>query len=236
MSESVANAQDLAVVCVSGGMDSLVTTAIAATGHEALALLHASYGQRAAEAERMCFGAIARRYRAAHALAIDLPHLGQIGDSSLTDLSIPVAEADLDNPDIPTSYVPFRNAHFLVVAASWAEVLGARWIYIGAVEEDSSGYPDCRREYYDAFEHLIALGTRPETRISIATPLIRMRKAQIVHKGAALGAPFEHSWSCYRPGPIACGHCDSCALRLRAFREAGVADPISYETAEVPNA
>ena len=152
-----------------------------------------------------------------------------IGGSSLTDNSIPVERADLSRKGIPTSYVPFRNANFLSVAVSWAEVLGAKKIFIGAVEEDSSGYPDCRREFYEAFNRAIRLGTRPETDLEILTPVIGMKKSEIVTKGLELGTPFELSWSCYRSVVLACGVCDSCALRLRGFREAGAVDPLPYE-------
>ena len=171
------------------------------------------------------FRAPGRLFRGAGRLVCGLDHLGAIGGSSLTDPNIEVSEADLDSKTIPTSYVPFRNAHFLSAAVSWAEVLGAWAVYIGAVGEDSSGYPDCRREYYDAFERLVELGTRPETRIKILTPLIGMKKSEIVRLGLKLGAPFELTWSCYRSSGPACGTCDSCALRLRAFQEAGVEDP-----------
>jgi hypothetical protein len=139
-----------------------------------------------------------------------------------------VEKANLERREIPTSYVPFRNAHFLSIAVSWGEVLGARKIFVGAVAEDSSGYPDCRPEYYQAFESVIAAGTKPETQLAIVTPVIHMRKSEIVRRGVELGAPFELTWSCYQAEDVACGVCDSCALRLRAFEEAGVRDPISY--------
>ena len=221
---------DKTVVCLSGGMDSCVTAAIAASENRQAYFLHADYGQRTREIERQCFERLADYFGAAGQLICCLDHLGAIGGSSLTDLNIEVSEADLDSKTIPTSYVPFRNAHFLSAAVSWAEVLGAWAVYIGAVGEDSSGYPDCRREYYDAFERLVKLGTRPETRIKILTPLIGMKKSEIVRLGLKLGAPFELTWSCYRSsGPAACGACDSCVLRLRAFQEAGVEDPLEYK-------
>ena len=157
-----------------------------------------------------------------------LDHLRQIGGSSLTDPNIPVEAANLDRKDIPSSYVPFRNAHFLSVAVSWGEVLGACKIFIGAVAEDSSGYPDCRPAYYEAFNRVIEVGTKPETRIDIVTPVIHMRKSEIVQKGFELGAPIGLTWSCYQREDAACGVCDSCALRLRAFQEAGLEDPIVY--------
>jgi 7-cyano-7-deazaguanine synthase len=189
----------LAVVLASGGMDSCVTTALANLDYR-LAMLHVAYGQ----------------------------HLRQIGGSSLTDPDITVERANLERRDIPTSYVPFRNAHFLSIAVSWGEVLGARKIFIGAVAEDSSGYPDCRPEYYAAFNRVIAAGTRPETQLEIVTPVIHMRKSEIVRRGRELGAPFALTWSCYQGQDAACGVCDSCALRLRAFQEAGLEDPIPY--------
>ena len=155
-------------------------------------------------------------------------YLRLIGGSALTDPSIALREANLEATDIPASYVPFRNAHFLAVAVSWAEAMGAGRIYIGAVEADSSGYPDCRPEYYQIYNRLIAAGTRPDTRIEIVTPLITLRKQEIVKKGIELGAPFHLSWSCYRSEEMACGRCDSCALRLRAFEQAGAEDVIPY--------
>jgi len=154
--------------------------------------------------------------------------LKQIGGSSLTDRQIPVTESNPGSPKIPTSYVPFRNAHLLSIAASWAEVIGAQLIYIGAVAEDSSGYPDCRPEFYEAFQRAIDVGTKPETRVEIVTPVIQMRKAEIVRRGLELAAPLKLTWSCYQAEDKACGQCDSCALRLRAFREAGIRDPIPY--------
>ncbi|HEX8501783.1 MAG TPA: 7-cyano-7-deazaguanine synthase QueC [Pyrinomonadaceae bacterium] len=218
----------LAVCLVSGGMDSCVTAAIARGENEELAFLHASYGQRTQARELRAFGELADFYGVSRRLVVSLEQLARIGGSSLTDPSMPVAEADLDAPGIPTSYVPFRNAHLLAAATSWAEVLGAGRVYIGAVAEDSSGYPDCRPEFYEAFQRVIDVGTRPETRVLIRTPVIRMRKAEIIRRGAALGAPLGLTWSCYRAEERACGACDSCALRLRAFREAGLADPILY--------
>jgi 7-cyano-7-deazaguanine synthase len=217
----------LAVVLASGGMDSCVTTAIAAQDYS-LAMLHVAYGQRTEKREMEAFSALADFYHARRRMVCRLEHLKQIGGSSLTDSGIDVERADLERKDIPSSYVPFRNAHFLAVAVSWGEVLGARKIFIGAVEEDSSGYPDCRPEYYEAFNRVIAVGTRPDTQLEIVTPVIHMRKSEIVHRGRELGAPLELTWSCYQSEDTACGVCDSCALRLRAFEEAGVEDPIRY--------
>ena len=222
-----AEPRPLAVVLASGGMDSCVTIAIANLRYR-LALLHVCYGQRTQERELRAFNALADFYRAEHRMVCHLEHLKQIGGSSLTDPSISVEPANLERKDIPSSYVPFRNAHFLSIAVSWGEVLGARKIFIGAVAEDSSGYPDCRAEYYDAFNRLIALGTKPETQLEILTPVIHMRKGEIVRRGADLGAPFHLTWSCYKGRDLACGVCDSCALRLRAFEEAGLEDPIAY--------
>jgi 7-cyano-7-deazaguanine synthase len=217
----------LSVVLVSGGMDSLVCAAIATQTYEP-AFLHLNYGQRTERRELACFHAIADHYGVTRRLVVDAGHLSAIGGSSLTDHSIEVERADLDRKGVPSSYVPFRNANILSMAVSWAEVLGAGKIFIGAVEEDSSGYPDCRREFYEAFNRLIALGTRPETRIEIVTPVIGMTKSEIVTKGATLGAPFGLSWSCYRSGDVPCGECDSCALRARGFRQAGVDDPLQH--------
>lgn len=220
----------LAVVLASGGMDSCVTTAMAAQSCD-LAMLHVSYGQRTERRELQAFNDIADFYQAKHRLTTSIAHLAQIGGSSLTDDSIEVSRANLEAQEVPTSYVPFRNAHLLAIATSWAEVIGAGRIYIGAVAEDSSGYPDCRPEFYEAFERAISIGTRPETVISLVTPVIHLRKSEIIRRGLELGAPLELSWSCYKAEDQACGECDSCALRLRGFREAGVRDPIPYATA-----
>jgi 7-cyano-7-deazaguanine synthase len=218
----------LAVCLVSGGMDSCVTAAAARAENDELAFLHASYGQRTEARERRAFDEIADFYGVSRRLVVSLEHLARIGGSSLTDASMPVAEADLASRRVPTSYVPFRNAHLLAAATSWAEVIGARRIYIGAVAEDSSGYPDCRPVFYKAFQHVIDVGTRPETRVEIRTPVIEMRKSEIIRSGVRMGAPLRLTWSCYQAEDEACGRCDSCALRLRAFREAGLADPIPY--------
>jgi 7-cyano-7-deazaguanine synthase len=219
----------LAVVCVSGGMDSCVTAALAARGHR-VAFLHADYGQRTEAKERACFERLAGHFRAERRLVVAIPALAAIGGSSLTDASLPVREGDPEPGRVPSSYVPFRNAHLLASAVSWAEVIGAEAVWIGAVEEDSSGYPDCRPEFYRAYEEVVRLGTRPETRIAIVAPVIAMSKAEIVRQGRALGAPFELTWSCYQAEEIACGACESCRLRLRAFAAAGVPDPLPYRT------
>ena len=218
----------LAVCLVSGGMDSCVTAAIAQEETDELAFLHVSYGQRTEKRERESFEAIADHFDVRSRLVISLEQLARIGGSSLTDNSIPVTAANLSAPGIPSSYVPFRNAHLLSAAVSWGEVIGANAIYIGAVAEDSSGYPDCRPEFYDAFQTVLDVGTKPETHITIRTPVIAMRKSEIVSRGIELGAPLHLTWSCYQQSELACGNCDSCALRLRAFREAGAPDPIPY--------
>jgi 7-cyano-7-deazaguanine synthase len=217
-----------AVVLLSGGMDSCVTAAVARADGYRLALLHSDYGQRTEGRERRAFREMADYFGATERLVVDQRYLAQIGGSSLTDERIPVSLANLDSKQIPSSYVPFRNAHFLAVAVSWAEVMGAERIYVGAVAADSSGYPDCRPEYYETFRRLVRAGTRPETRIEIVAPLISLHKHEIVKKGIELGAPLQLSWSCYQSSERACGVCDSCALRLRAFEQAGVQDPISY--------
>lgn len=220
-----------AVVLVSGGMDSCVTAAIARTSH-LVAFLHASYGQRTERRERVAFDSIADFFSVRERLVVQLDHLKQIGGSALTDEGIEVPEgeplAPVAGTNIPVTYVPFRNAHFLSVAVSWAEVIGASAIFIGAVAEDSSGYPDCRPEYYRVFEQLANVGTRPETQIAIETPVIGMKKSAIVRKGVELGAPLNLTWSCYQYEDAACGVCDSCRLRLQAFAEAGVQDAIPY--------
>jgi 7-cyano-7-deazaguanine synthase len=216
-----------AVVCVSGGMDSAVTAAIAARDHR-LAFLHADYGQRTEAKERDCFRRLAEHFGVERRLVVEFPALRAIGGSSLTDPDIPVREGTPIEGKIPTSYVPFRNAHLLAAAASWAEVIGATAIFIGAVEQDSSGYPDCRPVFYRAFEEAIRQGTRPETEITIVTPVIGLSKADIVRRGMEMGVPFEKTWSCYQAEAAACGVCESCVLRRTGFAEAGVPDPIPY--------
>jgi 7-cyano-7-deazaguanine synthase len=221
-----------AVVLLSGGMDSCVTAAMARATHE-LALVHAGYGQRTEARERRAFEEIADFYGVRERLVVRLGHFAQIGGSALTDARIAVPERDAlpaRPAGIPATYVPFRNAHFLAVAVSWAEVLGARAVFLGAVAEDSSGYPDCRPEYYRAFGELVRLGTKPESAIEIVTPVIGLRKSAIVRRGIELGAPLHLTWSCYQAEAEACGACESCLLRLRAFAEAGVPDPLAYRT------
>lgn len=224
-----------AVVLLSGGMDSCVCTATACEQYSAanVALLHASYGQRTESREAKAFRDIADFYGVKQRLMVRLDHFRAIGGSALTDPNIAVPENELGSPRpdgsaIPVTYVPFRNAHFLSVAVSWAEAIGAGAIYIGAVAEDSSGYPDCRPEYYRVFQELIRVGTRSETQIEIVTPVIGLKKSEIIRKGSELGAPLHLTWSCYQSAEEACGTCDSCVLRLRAFEEAGLTDPIPY--------
>ena len=228
--------KELAIVLVSGGMDSCVTAALAHRSYR-LAFLHVNYGQRTEARELRSFNEIADHYNVANRLSVSLEHLKMIGGSSLTDASIPVPEpaaspATCHAPQsaIPTTYVPFRNAHLLSIATSWAEVIGATKIFIGAVEEDSSGYPDCREKFYQAFNKVIETGTKPETRVEIVTPLIHLKKSEIVQQGIELNAPFNLTWSCYQNSEKACGKCESCALRLKGFKEAGVKDPIPYES------
>jgi 7-cyano-7-deazaguanine synthase len=218
-----------AVVLLSGGMDSCVTAAIAAREHGAanVAAMHISYGQRTEAREREAFQKISDRLGISERMLIDNRSLQQIGGSALTDKKIAVPEAHNIRSGIPITYVPFRNAHFLSAAVSWAEVLEAEKIYIGAVAQDSSGYPDCRPEYYDAFNQVIRVGTK-QGGIEIEAPLIALRKAEIIRRGLELGAPLELSWSCYTEEREACGACDSCVLRLRAFEAAGVKDPLPY--------
>jgi len=225
-----------AVVAVSGGMDSCVTAAIANEKYR-LAFAHINYGQRTEKRELKAFNDIADHFKVKEKLVVDYTHLSKIGGSSLTDKNITVSKADPEkigasssNKDIPTSYVPFRNANILSACVSWAEVLNAKAIFIGAVHEDSSGYPDCRPAFFAAFEKMIDLGTKPETKIKIETPVIHLSKAEIIKKGIELNAPLHLTWSCYQNEDVACGVCDSCALRLRGFQKAGVEDPIPYIT------
>lgn len=214
---------------VSGGMDSCVTAAIAKDAGDDVRFLHVNYGQRTERRELQAFHDIADFYGVApdRRMVVSIAHLAKIGGSSLTDDSIPVTDADLSSEEIPSSYVPFRNTNILSIAVSWAEVVGAERIYIGAVYEDSSGYPDCRPAYFDAFNEVIRLGTAAVS-IRVETPIIRLSKEQIILRGIALRAPLDRTWSCYQAEDRACGVCDSCALRLRGFARAGIPDPIPY--------
>ena len=216
-----------AVVLLSGGMDSCVCAALAARDHDTAAL-HINYGQRTEQRERDSFERICDGLGIDDRMIVRNEAFRLIGGSALTDDSIPVPESHSLGHDIPVTYVPFRNAHFLSVAVSWAEAIGAGAIYIGAVAEDSSGYPDCRPEYYRVFQELVRAGTRPETQIEIVTPVITLKKSAIIRRGIELGAPLHLTWSCYQNEDTACGACDSCLLRLRAFAEAGVPDPLPY--------
>ncbi|MGB7133690.1 MAG: 7-cyano-7-deazaguanine synthase QueC [Acidobacteriaceae bacterium] len=234
--------RDRAVVCLSGGMDSCVCAALAARDYDAYAL-HCSYGQRTEERELHAARGVAEALGFHDFLHLKLDLFRRIGGSALTDARIDVPEAAGDAgagshrgaAEIPVTYVPFRNAHFLSAAVSWAEVLGARAVLIGAVEQDSSGYPDCRPAYYEAFQELIRRGTK-EGDIVVRTPLIHMQKKEIVALGLELAAPLDLTWSCYSGSEEACGVCESCALRLRAFEQAGVRDPIRYARERRPEA
>src|SRR6202162_2729058 len=227
----MARSPQRAVVLLSGGMDSCVCAALAARDYDAAAV-HISYGQRTEDRERKAFSAICDRLGIRKRLVVRNQALSAIGGSALTDPNIEVPQAHAIGKDIPITYVPFRNAHLLSVAVSWAEAMGAGKVYIGAVEQDSSGYPDCRPAYYQAFNQVVKLGTK-EGRIKICTPLIAMRKAGIVRLGLELGAPLDLTWSCYSREDSACGVCDSCVLRMRAFREAEAVDRIPYAAVEV---
>lgn len=217
-----------AVVLVSGGMDSCLTAAYAFEKYE-LAFLHVNYGQRTQRRELKAFNDIAKYYGVKEKLVVDVSHFKQIGGSSLTDKNISVTKPNLKSKKIPTSYVPFRNANILAIAVSWAEVIGARAIFIGAVEEDSSGYPDCRKSFFNAYNEVIKFGTKNSSNIKIETPIINYTKKQIVQKAVRMNVPLHLTWSCYKSGTKACGDCDSCALRLRGFRDAGYKDPIMYK-------
>ena len=214
------------IILVSGGMDSCVTATVAKADGYDLSFLHMNYGQRTEKRELKAFHDIADYYKVDERLVVDICHLSTIGGSCLTDKNIEIPGANLDNSDIPISYVPFRNANILSAAVSWAEVIKAIAIFVGAVEEDSSGYPDCRRSFFDAFEKVIDAGTKPETNIKIITPLITLTKKEIVEKGISLNAPLHLTWSCYKNEDIPCGECDSCALRARGFLQAGFKDPL----------
>ena len=214
----------LAVCLASGGMDSCVATAWAAARYR-LAMLHVNYGQRTEAKERACFKRLVAHFRAENFLMVDAPYLGRIGGSSLTDRSIPVPPDDRPG-EIPSTYVPFRNANLLAIATSWAEKIGATRLVIGAVEQDAPGYPDCRPAFYEAANRLIELGTKPDTHVVIETPLIALKKTEVIRLGLALGAPFELTWSCYQSEAAPCRNCASCRRREEAFREAGVPDPL----------
>jgi 7-cyano-7-deazaguanine synthase len=231
--------KEIAVIAISGGLDSCVTAAIANEKYE-LAFAHFNYGQRTEKRELKAFNEIANFYNVRKTLVFDLKHLGKIGGSSLTDKNIKVTKANLDNKEnlpagrqVPASYVPFRNANILSACVSWAEVLKAKTVFIGAVHEDATGYPDCRPSFFEAFQKMVDIGTKPETNIKIETPVINLSKTEIVKLGVKLNAPLNLTWSCYKNEDIACGICDSCAFRLRGFQQAGIKDPISY--VEIPN-
>ncbi|MFH1038442.1 MAG: 7-cyano-7-deazaguanine synthase QueC [PVC group bacterium] len=223
--------KETAVCLLSGGLDSCVTAALAARRHE-LALLHCNYGQITEARELLAFNGLAGYFRvpADRRLIVDIGHLKKIGGSSLTDPALEVPRAGAAGGAVPPTYVPFRNANLLAMAVSWAEVLGAGRVFIGAMEEDSSGYPDCREEFFRAFNEAVELGTRPETSIIVETPIIHFSKAEVVRWGMENGAPLHLTWSCYvSNGPRPCGRCDSCRLRRRGFREAGFEDPVEVE-------
>jgi len=217
---------NLAIILASGGMDSCVSAASAISDGYEVAFLHVNYGQRTEKRELRAFHEIGDYYDIKKRMVVDIMHLSAIGGSCLTDDKIEVPNANLDNFDIPVSYVPFRNANILATAVSWAEVICADTIYMGAVEEDSSGYPDCRRSFFDTYEKVIAEGTKPETEINIITPLINLSKKEIITKGLKINAPLKLTWSCYKQEDIPCRECDSCALRARGFQQAGVRDPL----------
>jgi 7-cyano-7-deazaguanine synthase len=219
--------RDKAIVLVSGGMDSTVVAALACREFEP-AFLHLDYGQRTEARERSAFEALADHYSVKLRLLAQVDPLRSIKGSSLTDPSLALSDSRRGPSIVPTTYVPFRNTHFLAAAVSWGEVIAARWIYYGAVQEDSSGYPDCREEYIEAFNRLIEAGSRPETRLRVVAPLLHKSKAEIVREGLQRGAPFHLTWSCYKESELACGECESCLLRLKGFEEAGHVDPIPY--------
>ena len=215
-----------AIILLSGGMDSCVSASCAKQDGFKLSFLHINYGQKTEQKELESFNAIADFFNVTDRLIIDMQYFSEIGGSSLTDSNIDVAKGNLENKKIPISYVPFRNANILSAATSWAEIINAKVIYIGAVEEDSSGYPDCRRTFYDAFEKSIEEGTRPDTSIKIISPLIHLSKKEIILKGIELKSPLELTWSCYKNENKPCQKCDSCLLRERGFRQVHIPDPI----------
>ncbi len=219
----------LAVVLLSGGMDSCVTTAVALDAGYDVALLHINYGQRTQRKELAAFNSIADHYRIKRRLVVDISYLKDIGGSSLTDMSMDVEEGGVNKLLLPSTYVPFRNGNIVSIAVSWAEVIGAEKIYIGVVEEDSSGYPDCTKVFYEKFNALLSVGLPAGRHISIETPLINLKKSEIARLGMDLKAPLELTWSCYQSESVACGVCDSCRLRLKAFYDINEKDPIRYK-------
>lgn len=219
----------IAVVTLSGGMDSAVCTGLTLEMGFEVAALHLNYGQRTQERELKAFNDLCDFYTIKNKLVVDISYLTSIGGSSLTDHSIAVEKNFHSEVEIPKTYVPFRNANILAIATSWAEVLNANAVFIGAVQEDGSGYPDCREVFFQAFQQTISTGTKPETVIQILTPLLHLNKKEIVITGESIGVPFQLSWSCYEHSEKACGECDSCRLRLRGFREASLKDPIEYQ-------
>jgi 7-cyano-7-deazaguanine synthase len=219
-----------AVVLLSGGMDSATAAAEARARGYDLYVLHTSYGQRTETREYECARALADALDATDFLHIETSHLASIGASSLTDESIDVEDADLENEDVPTSYVPFRNANLLSMAVSYAEANDCTAVFTGAHSEDYSGYPDCRPAFFDAFQEVIDVGTRPDTDIDLAAPFVEWSKTDIVERGTELSVPYDSTWSCYRDEAPACGTCDACAFRLQAFQRAGIEDPIDYAT------
>lgn len=221
--------KELAVVLLSGGMDSALCLGIADQANYELAALHLNYGQRTQSKELECYHRLCDHYNVQHKLIVDVNHLSAIGGSSLTDSKIEVSKGTDTVPDeIPNSYVPFRNANILAIAVSWAEVIGAKALFIGATQVDFSGYPDCREEFFAAFQQVINFGTKPDTQIEIKTPIINYSKSDIVKKAVEINVPLKHTWSCYKSDDKACGECDSCLLRLKGFELAGIDDPIEY--------
>lgn len=218
-----------AIILISGGMDSAVCAGIAKNQGYEIYGLHINYGQKTEKRELKAFNDICDYYKAENRLVVDISHLVAIGGSSLTDKNIVISKGNLESKEIPSSYVPFRNANILAIATSWAEVIGADAIFIGAMEEDSSGYPDCRKVFFSAFQDTINTGTKPETMIKIETPIIDKTKKDIIILGNNINVPFHLSWSCYQNEEKACGECDSCLLRLRGFQQAKLTDPIEYE-------
>ena len=218
-----------AVVLASGGMDSATAAYEAKDRGYELYLLHTSYGQQTEDKEYECARRLAEAIDAADFLRVETGHLAQIGGSSLTDAEMDIADADLESDEVPTSYVPFRNANLLSMAVSYAEANDCGAVFIGAHSEDFSGYPDCRPAFFEAFQRIVDVGTKDDTEIEIAAPFVEWSKTDIAERGVELGVPYEHTWSCYREAAPACGTCDACAFRLQAFRNVGVRDPIEYE-------
>jgi len=216
-----------ALCIMSGGMDSTLSAYMVKNAGYEIVAVHFNYNQRTQNKELQCFNAICEDLDVREKYILDLDFFKKLGASALTDETLEIPTTGVED-GIPITYVPFRNGIFLSMAAAIAEKEGAELISIGVVEEDSSGYPDCRESYIKSMQESINLGTKDTTNITIHMPLVSLSKSQIVQKATELNVPLFNTWSCYKNEEAACGVCDSCRLRLNGFKLAGVTDPISY--------